>query len=67
MSQYLISSTVGERSVDLLSRQLGFPLLSPGTTFTRPGIRFESYPGLGHSSSPEEINHVKEWLTEALK
>jgi lysophospholipase-2 len=60
-------SIVGERSVDLLTRQLGFNLLSKGTTFQRPGIRFESYPGLGHSSSPKEIEDMKSWLTEALK
>ncbi len=53
-------------SIELLKR-LSFPLLPPGTTFARPGLRFESYPGLGHSSSPREIADFSAWLTEALK
>jgi lysophospholipase-2 len=46
---------------------MGFATVPAGTKFTRPGIRFESYRGMGHSSSPEEIAHLKDWLTEALK
>lgn len=46
---------------------MGFPTVPAGTKFARPGLRFESYPGMAHSSSPEEIVHIKEWLTEALK
>ncbi|WRT69213.1 uncharacterized protein IL334_006197 [Kwoniella shivajii] len=57
----------GQQSIELLTKRLNFPLLSPGTKFARPGLRFESYQGLGHSSSPQEINDMKVWLTEALK
>ncbi|KAK1922610.1 Phospholipase/carboxylesterase/thioesterase [Papiliotrema laurentii] len=56
----------GERSVDLLTRQMGFPVVPAGQTFTRPGLRFESYRNMGHSSSPEEIEHLKAWMKEAL-
>ncbi|KAK8843957.1 acyl-protein thioesterase 1 [Kwoniella newhampshirensis] len=56
----------GQRSVELL-KKLGFPLLPPGKTFGRPGVRFETYPGMGHSSTPQEIEDFKAWLTEALK
>lgn len=58
---------VGERSIDLLTRQLGFATVPAGKTFARPGIRFESYDNMGHSSSPEEIRDLTAWLTEALK
>jgi hypothetical protein len=57
----------GVRSVELLTKKLGFPLVGPNTPFARPGLRFESYPGLGHSSSPQEIADFKAWLAEALK
>ena len=58
---------VGERSVDLLTRRLGFPRVPDTSPFARPGVKFQSYPGLAHSSSPEEIEDLKTWLTEALK
>jgi hypothetical protein len=57
----------GQRSVDLLTKKLGFPLLPADTTFKRPGVRFESYPGMGHSSSDREIRDLKAWLEECLK
>jgi len=60
-------SPVGERSVDVLHRQLGFPMVPAGKTFARPGVRFESYPGMAHSACPEEIAHMSAWLQEALK
>ena len=60
-------TTVGERSVEMLTKQLGFPLVPSGKTFERPGVRFESYPGMAHSSCPQEIDDLKAWLTEALK
>lgn len=30
------------------------------------GVRFESYAGLGHGSSPQEIEHLKAWCVSAL-
>ncbi|WVR08963.1 acyl-protein thioesterase 1 [Kwoniella sp. DSM 27419] len=57
----------GQQSVEILTKKLGFPLLPEGTTFARPGIRFESYRGMPHSSCPQEIEDLKAWLTEALK
>ncbi|TXT13218.1 hypothetical protein VHUM_01619 [Vanrija humicola] len=56
----------GAKSVELLE-QLGFKRLPAGETFARPGLRFESYPGMGHSSSPKEIDDLRDWLTAALK
>ncbi|RSH95212.1 hypothetical protein EHS25_000298 [Saitozyma podzolica] len=57
----------GVRSVELLTKKLGFPLVPTNTPFARPGLRFESYPGMAHSSSPQEIADFKAWLAEALK
>lgn len=57
----------GKASIDLLSSKLSFPLLSSGTTFSRPGIRFESYPGMGHSSCQKEIDDLRGWLEGALR
>ncbi|WWC72965.1 uncharacterized protein I206_106929 [Kwoniella pini CBS 10737] len=62
----VVNYEYGQQSIEML-KNLGFPLLSPGTTFQRPGIRFESYKGLPHSSSPQEIEDLKQWLIEALK
>lgn len=59
--------TDGKRSIELLTKKLNFPLLPSDTTFQRPGLRFESYPGMGHSSSDREIRDLKEWLAECLK
>ncbi|WOO84983.1 Acyl-protein thioesterase 1 [Vanrija pseudolonga] len=56
----------GVKSVELLE-QLGFKRLPAGETFARPGLRFESYPNMGHSSSPKEIEDLREWITAALK
>ena len=53
-------------STELL-KSLGFPLVPTGTPFARPGIRFESYSGLGHSSSPQEIADFTAWLKGALE
>ncbi|CAD6577459.1 MAG: hypothetical protein TREMPRED_001951 [Tremellales sp. Tagirdzhanova-0007] len=58
--------TFGVRSVELL-KKLGYPLVAAGTAFARPGLRFESYPGLGHSSSTKEMEDFAAWLTGALK
>ncbi|WWC63891.1 acyl-protein thioesterase 1 [Kwoniella dejecticola CBS 10117] len=63
----VVDYSYGQQSIELLTKKLGFPLLPPGTTFQRPGLRFESYRGLPHSSSPQEINDLKDWLTAALK
>lgn len=58
--------TEGVRSVDLL-HELGWPSLNEKTGFERPGLRFESYPGLEHSVSAEEIEDMREWLVSALR
>ncbi|WVW79506.1 hypothetical protein I302_101475 [Kwoniella bestiolae CBS 10118] len=63
----VVNYAYGQQSIELLTKKLGFPLLPPGTTFKRPGLRFESYQGLPHSSSPQEIDDLKGWLVEALK
>ncbi|WVN87855.1 acyl-protein thioesterase 1 [Cryptococcus depauperatus CBS 7841] len=62
----VVNYSIGQRSIDCLSHQLGYTVLPKGVTFARPGIRFESYPGMGHSSSPKEIEDLKAWLIEAL-
>lgn len=48
-SSYICS--VGKASIELLQSlpQVNLPLLPKGTTFAKPGLRFESYEGLGHS------------------
>ncbi|WWC98112.1 acyl-protein thioesterase 1 [Kwoniella sp. B9012] len=63
----VVNYEYGQQSIELLTKKLEFPLLSKGTTFQRPGVRFESYQGLPHSSSPQEIEDLKGWLVEALK
>ncbi|ORY33132.1 Phospholipase/carboxylesterase/thioesterase [Naematelia encephala] len=62
----VVNYAFGVMSIELL-KKLGYPTVPAGQTFARPGLRFESYPGLGHSSSPQEIEHLKAWLTEAFK
>jgi len=62
----VVDYSFGVMSVELL-KQLGYPFVPAGQTFARPGLRFESYPNLGHSSSPKEIDDFKAWLTEALR
>jgi lysophospholipase-2 len=57
----------GQRSIELLTKTLGFPTVPAGQTFARPGLRFESYAGMGHSSCPEELEDLRAWLTEALR
>ena len=66
LGQLLTEGIVGVRSVELL-KKLGYPLVAAGTAFARPGLRFESYPGLGHSSSTKEMEDFAAWLTGALK
>ncbi|RSH77809.1 uncharacterized protein EHS24_002869 [Apiotrichum porosum] len=56
----------GVESVELLQK-LGFTRLPAGTAFARPGLRFESYPGMGHSSCDKEIADLQTWLAAALK
>ena len=46
---------------------LGIPRVCRRDTFKRPGLRFETYSGMGHSSSEQELDHLKSWLLEALK
>lgn len=58
--------TDGMQSIDLL-KKLGFKELPKGEIFARPGLRFESYPGMGHSSCMEEISDLEAWITAALK
>ncbi|ODN74426.1 acyl-protein thioesterase 1 [Cryptococcus amylolentus CBS 6039] len=63
----VVDYSYGQRSVGLLTQKLGYNLVPKGQTFARPGVRFESYPGMAHSSSPKEIEDLREWLAEALK
>lgn len=63
----VVDYSFGQRSIDFLVQKCGYRLLPQGTTFARPGIRFESYPGMPHSSCPQEIDDLKSWLTQALK
>ncbi|RXK38159.1 acyl-protein thioesterase 1 [Tremella mesenterica] len=62
----IVHYTFGEMSLELLTK-LGYPRVPNGTTFSRPGIRFEGYPRLGHSSSPTELTDMSNWITEALR
>ncbi|KAL7421266.1 hypothetical protein Q5752_004151 [Cryptotrichosporon argae] len=56
----------GVRSIEFL-KKLGFPAVPAGEAFRRPGLRFESYDALAHSSSPRELEDLRAWLVEALK
>ncbi|EJT46151.1 acyl-protein thioesterase-1 [Trichosporon asahii var. asahii CBS 2479] len=51
----------GVQSVELL-KKLGFPSVPEDKIFERPGLKFESYPGMQHSSCPEEIRDLAAWL-----
>lgn len=62
----MTDETDGQRSVELLAK-MGFPSVSSGQVFARPGLRFESYGGLGHSASPEELDDLTGWLKHALR
>lgn len=35
--------------------------------FERPGLKFESYPGMQHSSCPEEIRDLAAWLQKVTE
>lgn len=58
----------GTKSISLLQSlpNLSLPLLANGTKFARPGIRFETYKGMGHSLCGEEVEDLGEWLGECL-
>jgi hypothetical protein len=49
---------VGKRSTDALVEELGLPRAEG---IAGKGVRFESYAGLGHGSSPQELEHLKAW------
>lgn len=55
-------TSVGEASVKLLKGELGFP---EATSVGGKGVDFKSYPGMGHSTSPEEIKHIGAWCVPA--
>lgn len=57
---------VGQQSVELLTK-LGYPTVPANKSFAKPGLVFKSYAGMAHSSSQEEIEDLRVWLTEALK
>lgn len=59
-------NTVGTESIKLLQK-IGYPMVPATSAFGRPGLKFNSYSGLAHSSSLEEIEDLKKWLAEALK
>jgi hypothetical protein len=56
----------GAQSVELL-KKLGYTPVPSGTTFSRPGLRFESYAGVSHSADQRELADLSAWLKEALK
>ncbi|WVQ77184.1 hypothetical protein IAR50_006867 [Cryptococcus sp. DSM 104548] len=56
------------KAVDILSKLgPGRPLVVSPPVFARPGIRFASYPDLGHTSCEEEIVDLVEWLKACLE
>ncbi|ORX39168.1 Phospholipase/carboxylesterase/thioesterase [Kockovaella imperatae] len=63
----VVAYEFGERSVDLLTRQLGFPRVPAGSIFARPGLRFQTYEHIGHGTNQREIEDIKLWLEAALK
>jgi lysophospholipase-2 len=60
LSQLTIAD--GERAIEILTTQLGFPRLPCHFTFKRPGVRFASYDELGHAVDEEELEDLAEWL-----
>lgn len=54
------------QSIDLL-KKLGLDVIPPTEKFGRPGVKLESYAGMGHSSCPEELQDLTAWLEAALK
>lgn len=56
----------GVQSVELL-KKLGFPTVPEDKIFERPGLKFESYPGMQHSSCPEEIRDLAAWLQKVTE
>jgi hypothetical protein len=48
-------------------KKLGYTPVPSGTTFSRPGLRFESYAGVSHSADQRELADLSAWLKEALK
>jgi lysophospholipase-2 len=63
-----VDSADGKKSISLLQSlpSLNLPLLPKGTTFARPGIRFETYQGMQHELCGEEVSDLVGWLGGCL-
>ncbi|CDZ96223.1 Lysophospholipase [Phaffia rhodozyma] len=53
----------GQQSVEILISQYG---LEKSSGQAGKGIQFESYPGLGHGSSPQELKDLSAWLQRVI-
>ncbi|KAF8504225.1 Phospholipase/carboxylesterase/thioesterase [Gautieria morchelliformis] len=61
----MVALRFGKGSADYLKDQLGF-LTVDSSQIAGPGVRFEQYERMGHSTSPEELDHLGAWLKVVL-
>lgn len=57
-SDPLVLYKFGMASVDFLTNTIGFTRTTGSTT----GLDFRAYEGMAHSSCPEELSDLKEWI-----
>ncbi|GHJ83995.1 hypothetical protein NliqN6_0397 [Naganishia liquefaciens] len=64
----VVNYKYGQQSCELLQslKSVNLPNVPKGTPFAKPGIRFESYDGMGHSLDEKEIRDLSEWLKHAV-
>jgi predicted esterase len=59
----LVRAEFATRSVEFLRTQCG---VSEADGEGLVGLKFKMYPGLEHSSSPEELGDLKSWLKSVI-
>jgi predicted esterase len=67
----LIRIEFAKASVEFLEKVVGVPkttapVSSASGNAPVNGLDFNIYPGMQHSSSPQELAHLKEWLKRVL-
>ena len=63
----------GQKSCELLQslKSVNLPSVPKGTPFAKPGVRFESYEGMGHSlgdkvSRKQQLRILEDFITDAF-
>lgn len=65
-SDPMVRFEFGKASVEFLKSKIGIPEATKGATGPPLGIDFNAYPGVPHSTSPEELRDLQLYLKRAL-